>query len=38
MTDSNSDYQIQPVEFTKAQISDAFWSPRIDTAINVTIP
>jgi DUF1680 family protein len=38
MTHTQSDYQIHPVEFTKVQISDSFWSPRIHTAINVTIP
>jgi DUF1680 family protein len=31
-------FSIHPVEFTKVQIRDSFWLPRIHTAINVTIP
>ena len=38
MTDSISDYPIQPVAFTDVSIADDFWRPRIDTAIDVTIP
>ena len=38
MKHPKSDYPIQPVEFTKVQITDSFWSQRIRTAINVTIP
>lgn len=33
-----NDYPIQPVPFTKVQLSDAFWSPRIETNRTVTIP
>ena len=32
------DYPIQPVSFTNVRIADDFWKPRIDTAINITIP
>ena len=38
MTDSISDYPIQALPFTRARIQDGFWTPRIDTAIKVTIP
>ncbi|MDE2818312.1 MAG: glycoside hydrolase family 127 protein [Chloroflexota bacterium] len=33
-----SDYPITPVPFTRVKIQDSFWKPRIDTAVNVTIP
>ncbi len=33
-----SDYPITPVPFTSVTIQDKFWKPRIDTAVNVTIP
>ncbi|QPC83741.1 glycoside hydrolase family 127 protein [Phototrophicus methaneseepsis] len=38
MSDIKLDYQIQPIEFTKVQIQDKFWSNRIQTSCNVTIP
>ena len=38
MSDSNSDYPIQPVGFTQVDIGDSFWKPRIDTAVQITIP
>lgn len=38
MSDKNRDYPIQPIPFTSARIQDAFWSPRIDTTVNITIP
>ena len=38
MNDVNSDYSIKPVPFTDVEIDDQFWKPRVDTAINVTIP
>ncbi len=31
-------YPFQPVPFTRVRIQDAFWSPRIETNRNVTIP
>jgi DUF1680 family protein len=38
MSDKNRDYPIQPVPFTNVRIQDKFWKPRIDTAVNITIP
>ncbi|MAU09831.1 MAG: six-hairpin glycosidase [Anaerolineaceae bacterium] len=38
MTATKRDYPIQPIAFTQVQIQDAFWKPRIDTSVNVTIP
>ena len=38
MSDKNRDYPIQPIPFTSARIEDEFWRPRIDTAVNITIP
>ena len=38
MSSQVSDYPIQPVGFTQVAIDDSFWKPRIDTAVNVTIP
>ena len=32
------DYPIQALPFTSVQIQDKFWKPRIDTAVNKTIP
>ena len=32
------DYPIQPVDFTRVQITDRFWSPRLQTNATVTIP
>ena len=32
------DYPIQALPFTGVQIQDKFWQPRIDTAVNITIP
>ncbi|MDO6430435.1 glycoside hydrolase family 127 protein [Flavitalea sp. BT771] len=34
----SSDYPIQPVAFTKVQLTDSFWSPRISRNRTVTIP
>ena len=34
----SSDYPIQPVAFTKVQLTDSFWSPRINRNRTVTIP
>ena len=36
--DSIRDYPISPVDFTKVTIQSEFWQPRIETAVNVTIP
>ncbi len=33
-----SDYPITPAPFASVKIQDDFWKPRIDTAVNVTIP
>jgi len=33
-----SDYPIKPVEFTKVQVTDGFWLPRMETNREVTIP
>ncbi len=38
MTVQISDYPIKPIPFTQVAISDNFWRPRIDTAVQVTIP
>lgn len=38
MNTNSSDYPIAAVSFVKVSIDDDFWRPRIDTAINVTIP
>ena len=38
MNDGIGDYPIQPVPFTSVTIQDKFWKPRIDTAVNITIP
>ncbi len=35
---SKIDYPFQPVSFTKVKITDEFWSPRIKTNRNETIP
>lgn len=32
------DYPIQPVPFTKVQLSDAFWEPKVKVNAEVTIP
>jgi len=32
------DYPIRPVPFTVVRVSDAFWSPRLETSRSVTIP
>jgi len=32
------DYPIQPVDFTKVQVDDAFWKPKMETNRRVTIP
>lgn len=33
-----SDYAYRPVSFVDVSIQDSFWKPRIDTAVNITIP
>ena len=33
-----SDYPIKPVEFTKVQVKDGFWLPRMETNRRITIP
>ena len=38
MSSHYSDYPIQPVGFTQVAIDDDFWKPRIDTAVQITIP
>ena len=38
MPQPTSDYPIQPVQFTNVYIADAFWSPRIRTSCETTIP
>jgi uncharacterized protein len=35
---AQKDYPIQPVDFTKVHIDDIFWSPKLLTNKNVTIP
>ena len=32
------DYPIQPVDFTKVRIDDAFWKPKMETNRRVPIP
>jgi len=34
----NNDYPIQPLVFTKVNVNDRFWRPRIETNRDVTIP
>jgi uncharacterized protein len=34
----NSDYPIQPVDFTHVHVSDQFWAPKMELNANVTIP
>ena len=36
--DNFNDYPVQPVPFTKVQVNDNFWLPRINTNREVTIP
>ena len=38
MSSQISDYPIKPAPFTQVTIRDNFWRPRIDAAIQVTIP
>ncbi|MCA9881924.1 MAG: glycoside hydrolase family 127 protein [Anaerolineae bacterium] len=38
MSNSKLDYPIQPVAFTNVRIQDSFWSQRIQTSCEVTIP
>ncbi len=38
MSSQISDYPIQPIPFTQAQVADSFWQPRIHTAATVTVP
>ena len=38
MSESLSDYAITSVSFTDVSIQDDFWTPRIDTAVVITIP
>ena len=38
MTSEKRDYPVQPIAFTQVSIQDAFWQPRIRTAVDVTIP
>lgn len=38
MAHPKSDYPIQPVQFTDVHIADNFWSPRIKTSCETTIP
>ena len=38
MSDTLRDYPIVAMPLTQVAIDDAFWKPRIDTAINVTLP
>lgn len=35
---SRPDYPVKPVPFTKVQLTDVFWAPRIETNRRVTIP
>jgi len=32
------DYPFQPVPFTRVQLNDVFWAPRIETNRQTTIP
>jgi uncharacterized protein len=34
----NSDYPIQPVDFTHVHVHDQFWAPKMETNANITIP
>lgn len=34
----NSDYPIQPVDFTHVHVNDEFWKPKMELNANVTIP
>ena len=36
--ETRRDYPVQPVPFTDVQITDEFWSPRMETNRKVTIP
>jgi DUF1680 family protein len=38
ITQSKPDYPFQPVPFTRVQLDDVFWAPRIETNRKVTIP
>ncbi len=38
MSNEIHDYPIEPIPFTQVAIRDSFWQPRIETAINITIP
>jgi len=38
VTQVQEDYPLKPVSFTAVQISDSFWSPRLETNRTVTIP
>ena len=38
MPSKNQDYPLQAVPFTQVAIQDAFWAPRIATAVDITIP
>ena len=38
MSKPHSDYPIQSTPFTQVAIADGFWKPRIDTAVQITIP
>lgn len=33
-----SDYPVQPVPFTDVKVGDSFWTPRLETSAEVTIP
>ncbi|MCJ7680724.1 MAG: glycoside hydrolase family 127 protein, partial [Candidatus Aminicenantes bacterium] len=37
-SENSQDYPIQPVPFTAVDVSDAFWSPRLEINRTVTIP
>src|SRR5438309_7021733 len=34
----SADYHIRPIDFTKVQLTDSFWAPRIERNRTVTIP
>ena len=34
----NSDYPIQPIDFTHVHVHDNFWAPKMELNANVTIP
>ena len=38
MSETYSDYAITPASFTDVSLDDSFWKPRIDTAVQITIP